>query len=97
MEFQVNEVSLRRGQRATATKSTNQPAIELLQHQYGCFTCCFVCMHMIVRVSLYVGVCVFARMRVCLCALCVAVLSPMPHMNHMPHAIFHMQSPCKHT
>lgn len=84
MEFQVNEVSLRRGQRATATKSTNQPAIELLQHQYGCFTCCFVCMHMIVRVSLYVGVCVFARMRVCLCALCVAVLSP--HAAHVPHA-----------
>lgn len=65
MEFQVNEVSLRRGQRATATKSTNQPAIELLQHQYGCFKCCFVCMHMIVGVSVYacVSVCAYAYVR----------------------------------
>lgn len=54
MEFQVNEVSLRRGQRATTTKSTNQPAIELLQHPYGCFTCCFVSMHVTVRVYLCV-------------------------------------------
>lgn len=67
MEFQVNEVSLRRGQRATTTKSTNQPAIELLQHQYGCSTCCFVSMHVTVRVHLYVSLCL------CVCV-CVFVL-----------------------